>query len=69
MEIAGASVAFIVHVAPKAPEAIAREAAVRLAGWTLDNRSRPSISHEIRRPKRYDHQIAIRKHGGDRKRL
>lgn len=49
MEIAGAAVVFIVDVAPKAPEAIGREAAVRLAGWLLDNR--PAVAeHVIRDP-------------------
>ena len=46
MEIAGAAVAFIVHVAPKAPESIGREAAIRLAGWLFDNRP-AVVSHEI----------------------
>ena len=49
MEIAGAAVAFIVEVAPKAPEAIGREAAIRLAGWLLDNRP-AVVSHEITDP-------------------
>ena len=49
MEIAGAAVAFLVDVAPKAPEAIGREAAIRLGGWLLDNR--PHVSeHEIDDP-------------------
>ena len=49
MEIAAASVVFILQVAPKTPEAIGREAAVRLAGWLLDNRP-AVISHEITDP-------------------
>ena len=49
MEIAGAAVAFIVDVAPKAPLAIGREAAIRLAGWLLDNRP-AVVSHEITDP-------------------
>ena len=49
MEIAGAAVAFMVEVAPKAPEAIGREAAIRLAGWLLDNRP-AVVSHEITDP-------------------
>ena len=49
MEIAGAAVAFMVHVAPAAPESIGREAAVRLAGWLLDNRP-AVVSHEITDP-------------------
>ena len=49
MEIAGAAVVFMVHVAPKAPESIGREAAIRLAGWLVDNR--PAVlSHEITDP-------------------
>ena len=49
MEIAGAAVAFVVDVAPKAPESIGREAAVRLAGWLADNRP-AVVSHEITDP-------------------
>ena len=49
MEIAGAAVAFIVEVAPKTPDSIAREAAVRLAGWLLDNRP-AVVSHEVTDP-------------------
>ena len=49
MEISGAAVAFIVHVAPKAPESIGREAAIRLAGWLVDNRP-AVVSHEITDP-------------------
>ena len=48
-EIASAAVVFIVEVSPKAPEAIGREAAVRLAGWLLDNRP-AVVSHEITDP-------------------
>ena len=49
MEIAAAAVVFIVEVSPKAPEAIGREAAIRLAGWLLDNRP-AVVSHEITDP-------------------
>ena len=49
MEISGAAVLFIVEVAAKAPEAIGREAAVRLAGWLADNRP-AVVSHEITDP-------------------
>ena len=38
IEIAGAAVAFVADVAPKSPEAIGREAAIRLAGWLYGNR-------------------------------
>ena len=49
MEISGAAVAFILDVAPKTPESIAREAAIRLAGWLLDNRP-AVVEHTIRDP-------------------
>ena len=45
MEIAAAGVVFCCQVAPDAPEAILREAAIRLAGWLYGNR--PHVSeHE-----------------------
>ena len=48
-EIAAAAVVFIVDVAPKTPEAVGREAMIRLAGWLLDNR--PHLAeHEITDP-------------------
>ena len=48
-EIAGAAVVFCNDVAPAAPEAILREAAIRLAGWLYGNR--PHVSeHEIADP-------------------
>ena len=37
-EVAGAAVAFCYDIAPAAPEAILREASIRLAGWLLENR-------------------------------
>ena len=37
-EIAGAAVIFCCQVAPNAPEAILREASIRLAGWLYGNR-------------------------------
>ena len=44
-EIAGAAVVFCNDVAPNAPEAILREASIRLAGWLYGNR--PHVSeHE-----------------------
>ena len=49
LEIASAAVVFMVQVVPKAPESIGREAAVRLAGWLLDNRP-AVVSHEITDP-------------------
>ena len=49
MEIAGAAVIFVNDVAPNAPEAIMREAAIRLAGWLYGNR--PHVAeHEITDP-------------------
>ena len=38
IEIAGTSVQFILDAAPRMPENIAREAAIRLGGWLLDIR-------------------------------
>ena len=49
MEIASAAVVFIVEISPKAPEAIGREAMIRLAAWLLDNRP-AVVSHEITDP-------------------
>ena len=49
IEIAGAAVAFCYDLAPDAPEAILREASIRLAGWLYGNR--PHVSeHEITDP-------------------
>ena len=49
MEIAGAAVIFCCGVAPDAPEAILREASIRLAGWIYGNR--PHVSeHEYTDP-------------------
>ena len=45
MEIAGAAVAFCHDLAPRAPEAILREASIRLAGWLYGNR--PHISEHV----------------------
>ena len=42
IEIAGAAVVFCCQVAPDAPDAILREAAIRLAGWLYGNR--PHVS-------------------------
>ena len=48
-EIAGAAVAFCYDIAPDAPEAILREASIRLAGWLYGNR--PHVSeHEVTDP-------------------
>ena len=49
IEISGAAVAFCYDVAPCAPEAIMREAAVRLAGWLYGNRPHV-VEHEITDP-------------------
>ena len=49
VEIAGAAVLFCCGVAPDAPEAILREASIRLAGWLFGNR--PHVSeHEFTDP-------------------
>ena len=49
VEIAGAAVVFCNEIAPNAPEAILREAAIRLAGWIYGNR--PHVAeHEITDP-------------------
>ena len=49
IEIAGAAVIFCNQVAPNAPAAIMREAAIRLAGWLYGNR--PHVAeHEITDP-------------------
>ena len=47
IEIALAAVEFVAEAAPKTPEMIAREAAIRLGGWMLD------VSPALR-----DHEIA-----------
>ena len=43
-EIAGAAIAFCRDIAPAAPEAILREASIRLAGWLYGNR--PHVSEQ-----------------------
>ena len=49
IEIAGAAVVFCCQVAPDAPEAILREAAIKLAGWLYGNR--PHVSeHTVKHP-------------------
>ena len=45
IEIAGAAVIFCNQVAPDAPEAILREASIRLGGWLYGNR--PHVSEHI----------------------
>ena len=49
VEIAGAAVIFCNQVAPNAPEAILREAAIRLGGWLYGNRPHV-VEHEITDP-------------------
>ena len=46
-EVSGASVVFCCNLAPSAPEAILREASIRLAGWLLDNRP-AVVSHTFK---------------------
>ena len=49
LEIAAAAITFCCDIAPDAPEAILREAAIRLGGWLYGNR--PHVSeHEITDP-------------------
>ena len=49
IEIAGAAIVFCYDIAPVAPEAILREAAIRLAGWIYANR--PHVSeHTVKDP-------------------
>ena len=45
MEIAGSAVQFVLDTAPRAPESIAREAAIRLGGWLADNR--PHLAQHV----------------------
>ena len=49
IEIAGAAVLFCCDVAPSAPEAILREASIRLAGWLFGNRPHV-VEHEFTDP-------------------
>ena len=49
VEIAGAAVIFCCDVAPSAPEAILREASIRLAGWLFGNRPHV-VEHEFTDP-------------------
>ena len=49
IEIAGAAVIFCCQVAPDAPEAILREASIRLAGWIFGNRPHV-VEHEFTDP-------------------
>ena len=49
IEIAGAAVMFCCDVAPGAPEAILREASIRLAGWLFGNRPHV-VGHEFTDP-------------------
>ena len=49
IEIAGAAVVFCCDIAPAAPEAILREASIRLAGWLFGNRPHV-VEHEFTDP-------------------
>ena len=49
IEIAGAAVIFCCQVAPDAPEAILREASIRLAGWLYGNRPHV-VEHTVKDP-------------------
>ena len=58
VEIAGAAVIFCCDVAPDAPEAILREASIRLAGWIF-GKPAPCRRGRIRRSERLLHKAAI----------
>ena len=60
-EISGASVMFVLDTAPGTPESLAREAAIRLAGWLADNR--PAIMrHVVKDPSGTDIELAFANH-------
>ena len=62
MEIGGAAVAFILDVAPRTPESIAREAAIRLAAWLADNR--PGVfEHVVKDPSGTEVTLKFANHG------
>ncbi len=49
MEIAGAAIMFLLDVAPRTPESIGREAAIRMGAWLADNRPHVA-SHTVKDP-------------------
>ena len=60
-EIAGSAVQFIRDVAPRTPDSIAREAAIRLGGWLLDNR--PHLAeHVIKDPSGTEYTLKFANH-------
>ena len=61
MEIAGSAVQFIKDTAPRTPESIAREAAIRLGAWLLDNR--PHLAeHAIKDPSGTEYTLRFANH-------
>ena len=67
-EIAGAAVLFCNQVAPDAPEAILREASIRLAGWLYGNRPHVVRTRAYRPLGNHD-QAPVQQFGRDRERL
>ena len=60
-EIAGSAVQFIRDVAPRTPDSIAREAAIRLGGWLLDNR--PHLAeHVVKDPSGTEYTLKFANH-------
>ena len=49
LEIASAAIMFLLHVAPRTPESIGREAAIRMGAWLADNRPHVA-SHTVKDP-------------------
>ena len=61
MEIAGSAVQFIKDTAPRAPESIAREAAIRLGGFLVDNR--PHLAeHAVKDPSGTEYTLRFANH-------
>ena len=67
-EIAGAAVAFCHELAPAAPEAILREASIRLAGWLYGNRPHV-VEHETTDSSGTTIKLRFNNSGRDRQRL
>ena len=49
LEIAGAAIVFLLDVAPRTPESVGREAAIRMGAWLADNRPHVA-SHTVKDP-------------------
>ena len=67
-EIAGSAVLFCNRVAPDAPEAILREASIRLAGWLYGNRPHV-VEHTVKDPSGTEISLRFKQFGRDRERL